>query len=269
MSLHLITYANAPFRANALGLVESAVRVGFKSARAWKPDDLAETDFYRNNQAILDSPRGAGFWLWKPYIILETLKQLQNDDCLLYCDAGRTSYYCFDSYPSRLEERVYQSQCGFLLGPAIPHLGNIQQWTKRDCLKLMRADAPSIFNQPLILTWSLWRRTETSITFLEAWLSACLDRRCLTDDPNVCGLANHKGFREHRHDQSIMSILAHKHGAPFLDFSRTLVHRIIEWRPGSALAHNFYKRPQNAEDLLAGDNPWLLVREFFRLRRAR
>jgi hypothetical protein len=216
----------------------------------------------------LDSPRGAGFWLWKPYIILETLKLLGND-CLLYCDAGRSSYYRFHSYPRRLERRIHETPQGFVLGPAIPHLGNIEQWTKRDCLVLMKADTPAILKQPLILTWSLWRRREKSDAFLRTWLAACLDRRCLTDDTNVCGLPNYNEFKDHRHDQSIVSILAYKLGAPFLDFRGTLVHRMIQWRPGSSLAHNFYKRPQNVDDLLYRDNPWLLAREFLRLRRAR
>ncbi|TLE03345.1 hypothetical protein [Helicobacter japonicus] len=34
--------------------------------------------------------RGFGYWCWKPYIILKTLEQLENNDILLYADIGCT-----------------------------------------------------------------------------------------------------------------------------------------------------------------------------------
>ena len=31
---------------------------------------------------------GGGYWLWKPYIILETLSRIEENDILVYVDAG-------------------------------------------------------------------------------------------------------------------------------------------------------------------------------------
>jgi hypothetical protein len=39
------------------------------------------------------------------------------------------------------------------------------------------------------------------------WLTYCKDERIITDIPNTCGYGNYPGFIEHRHDQSILSIL--------------------------------------------------------------
>ena len=33
--------------------------------------------------------QGAGFWVWKPFIILKELEHLEEGDYLLYTDAGR------------------------------------------------------------------------------------------------------------------------------------------------------------------------------------
>ncbi|MEC5292978.1 MULTISPECIES: hypothetical protein [unclassified Aurantimonas] len=143
-------------------------------------------------------------------------------------------------------------------------------WTKRDCLELMGATNAATLAAPLLMTWSLWTNTSQAIAFLERWLAFCSDPRCLTDQPNVLGLPDLPGFRSHRYDQSVFSILAHQLAAPRVDFTADLVHRLILLRSGSELAHNFYKRPQNAEDLLAGR--WaipMLLREFLRLRRLR
>jgi len=51
----------------------------------WRRPQILESPFYSQNKSILDEPRGAGFWSWKPYIILETLKKLKKDDWVIYC----------------------------------------------------------------------------------------------------------------------------------------------------------------------------------------
>ena len=269
MKTHFLTYATNEFMLNATILADSAKRVGFNSSIILNQSDIIWDKFYKDNAQILNMPRGAGYWLWKPYIILEALKRLGPDDCLFYSDAGRSQYYAFRKFPEMLFGRLLQTKEGFLLGPAISHLGTIKEWTKRDCLHLMDADEPALHKKPLLMTWGLWRNTPDALNFLKLWLDFCRDSRCLTDQPNELGLGDYPAFIDHRHDQSIMSILAHKTGAPFLDFSNTLVHRGILLRPNSELGHVFYKRPENSNDLLRFDNPWILLREFFRLKSER
>ena len=38
------------------------------------------------------------------------------------------------------------------------------------------------------------------------------DKRIITDDDNEMGVDNYEGFRDHRHDQSILSLLVKKYG---------------------------------------------------------
>ena len=38
-----------------------------------------------------------------------------------------------------------------------------------------------------------------------------MNKNILTDIPNACGLSNLPEFKDHRHDQSILSLLAKKH----------------------------------------------------------
>ena len=35
-----------------------------------------DDDFVAKNKELLSKPRGAGYWVWKPYIILKTLKMI-------------------------------------------------------------------------------------------------------------------------------------------------------------------------------------------------
>jgi hypothetical protein len=265
MRTHFLTYATASFFANARALADSALQVGFHESTVVRPEQLAGSAFSRQHASILAEQRGAGYWLWKPYVIREALDGIGSRDVLLYSDAGRTRYYSFSRFPARLFAELRRKSEGFLFGPAIGHLGTIREWTKRDCLVLMDADHADILDKPLLMTWSLWTRSPAALSFLDAWLRYCEDPRCLTDAPNRYG-HNHHGFVAHRHDQSIASVLAHQTGAPYLDFSMTKVHRLILRRPHSELGHTFYKRPQNSDDLLRNDGPRLLAREYLRLK---
>ncbi len=49
---------------------------------------LRETRFYAEQKAILDMQRGAGYWLWTPFIVVETPPEMQAGDCLIYSDSG-------------------------------------------------------------------------------------------------------------------------------------------------------------------------------------
>lgn len=265
MKLHFVTYANGDFVPRARVLVMSAMAAGFTHGTVFGPNNLTGTDFARRNRDILCQPRGAGYWLWKPFIIRQVLEKCKPDDIVFYCDAGRLDYYRFTHFPKHLVARLRANSAGFLLGPAVGHLGLIGDWTKRDCLLLMNADDQATRSKPLLMTWSLWTPSTMAFRFLDRWQNYAEDERCLTDMPNTLGQEDHPGFREHRHDQSILSILAHQCGAPYLDFSSTLVDRIIRLRPRSTIGNFFYKRPENADDLLRLDNPFILIREFLRL----
>lgn len=47
------------------------------------PDYIA-----KHQQFITDNPYGYGLWIWKPKIILDQLREINDNDFLLYCDAG-------------------------------------------------------------------------------------------------------------------------------------------------------------------------------------
>src|SRR3989338_10956210 len=53
--------------------------------------DLENTykDFWNiHNEFISSNSIGYGYWIWKPYIILKTIDDLNADDILIYMDSG-------------------------------------------------------------------------------------------------------------------------------------------------------------------------------------
>src|SRR4051812_31036380 len=92
----LVSYAGASdpafdamLRAAQAALVASARTGGVDGVVSWDLQRLVETPFYQQNQGILDVARGGGYWLWKPYIILDTLRDIAHeDDFVIYWDVG-------------------------------------------------------------------------------------------------------------------------------------------------------------------------------------
>ncbi|MDY6927553.1 MAG: hypothetical protein SWN10_10700 [Pseudomonadota bacterium] len=254
MNTKLLTYGNSEFFINnAKNLCQSALSVGFDSTILITENELKQDSFWKENSTILNSVRGGGYWLWKPFIIKSVLERCKNDEILVYSDAGKNSYYKFKKFPKSLVEKVKKNKTGYLLGPALFQHGPLRNWTKRDCLKLMDTDRDEIFDRPLIqATWSLWRPTKDSFEFLDQWLQYSKDPRCLTDIDNTLGYDNYDGYVDHRHDQSIVTLLAYSLNSEFLDFSSTGLFEILSKRPQSSISHNFLKRIDDAENLLTG-----------------
>ena len=73
-----ISYADEKFaKAQRLNSWAGKQLGRFDEVVAYGPLDIDDA-FYANNKTILSMPRGAGLWLWKPYIIYKQLEQLND-----------------------------------------------------------------------------------------------------------------------------------------------------------------------------------------------
>ena len=153
--------------------------------------------------------RGFGYWCWKPYIILESLKIIDNGDILVYADAGchlKKEY--IDKMKNYIEDAEKYDIVAFELG--IPD----KLFTKSDLF-----DYFNVLNNKEITdtntrcaTSLIIKKTDKTIRFVNEWLKVFYDNFHLADDtPST--IKNLDGFVEHRHDQSIFSILSKLYNA--------------------------------------------------------
>jgi hypothetical protein len=214
-----ISYANEKF-AKSLELLEKTSReVGqidnfIPYTREW----LITTDFYTKNRYILDKPRGSGYFIWKPGIILETFKKLEKGDVVLYSDAGLTVINSLSPLFKIMENHPNDGKMLFKL-PAVGTTHKAKMWTKRDCFVLIKilegvapcnADSEVFWNADMTNgAISLWEYNDENVEFLKEWQRYLRDPRISTDDNNMCG-PNFSEFKDHRHDQSVLTILSKK-----------------------------------------------------------
>ena len=166
-----------------------------------------DSEFQRLHAAVLSAPRGGGYWLWKPYFVLRILRDtLSPGDVLLYSDCGNT----FKSTP--LPYLVAAGDAGVLafLMPRQP----MAAWTKGLVFAALDMDLDSYGQMPqATATAFALRRDPFSLFLVSQWLHYCSDAALLTDEPDPPTVARPPGFQDHRHDQSLLSLLLRKYGA--------------------------------------------------------
>jgi hypothetical protein len=227
--IHLVTYASRPLYSytrlyvvdykkqqdelNKLGLENGLI------IHAYDDEWLKSTDFYEKNIEILSEPKGAGYWLWKPYIILKTLEKIPENDIVFYLDVD---HYFTPNVGNRnfislikehLERDVYDSerdapsQLFFIEGGStLPNIG----YVKRDALILTGCDSEEYWYSYIISAGFIcWKNNSLSKKIVKEWLRFSRDKRILTNTPSQLA-EEYPEFQRHNADASALSMVVAK-----------------------------------------------------------
>lgn len=203
-----INYANEIFKKAQRFNTATAINKGkVDKVISYSPKDI-DKKFRDKNKNILNRKRGNGYWLWKPYFILHTLNSIAVDDYLVYLDSG--AFYLKDvRYLVNQMKKDNQEIMAFEL-PFKEYL-----YTKRDAFVCMQCDEKKyIESNQRMATMIIFKKCENTFSFVKEWLFFGQIEDIITDAPNHLGKENYKGFRDHRHDQSIFSLLSKKYNIP-------------------------------------------------------
>lgn len=203
MTWHLVNYANDKFKDQQrfLKKIHSENFNILSYDREW----LVSTDFYKDHQNLLDEEIGGGWWAWKPYVILDALSKVEENDFIIYCDCGDMISSNIKSY---VENTLSDDEFCLLL------LGNNKNkdYTKRDCFILMGCDEDDYWNSnQLEAGVQVWKATEQSINIVSDWLKYCVNPQIIKNDPSTLG-EEFSSFKDHRNDQSILTNIAIREG---------------------------------------------------------
>lgn len=201
-----INYADDGFK--------KAQRLNSKTARKWGADKVIEyspqdidEDFREKNKEILNAKRGNGFYLWKPYFLNKAYKELGENDYLIYTDAGAV-------YVNRIQYLIdcMNEQKVDIMVFSLPHDMLEYMYTKRDAFVLMDCDREDIVNTTQTIGgYVLLKKSKFVEKFLKEDLTYAQDVRIIIDNANVMGKDNYSGWVDHRHDQSVFSLMTKKY----------------------------------------------------------
>lgn len=199
--IHFINYADNKFRRKQKINAFSAKIFGkVDRVKTYTINDISP-EFYSSNKATFECTRGGGYWLWKPYIILKHLEQIEYSDYLFYCDSGSIIIRSLKNI-----QKIMEEDCLDIMLFDIPLLEF--QWTKKKLFESMECVSNDFkYTNQIQGGYIFIKKTEFSLKFFRQYLEECLRIDNLNDSDSVG--VNDK-YIAHRHDQSILSLLAKK-----------------------------------------------------------
>jgi hypothetical protein len=197
--IYHITFASADMSISAQKCCESAIKNGANKTTLYTQKDL-DPDFVERNKKVLSHERGAGYWLWKPYVIYTHLQTIGDDDVLIYTDAGVEIINPIQHLINAMDSDI------MLFGNRWMH----GDWCKMDVLDAMGC-ASYVSSEQLQASCIIVRKS--ALWFIRSWLEWSQMDGMIDDSPSV--LPNIDTFREHRHDQAILTNLALINGVTF------------------------------------------------------
>jgi hypothetical protein len=183
-------------------LIEQAKKLNiFTKCILYTSEDLKnDKEFWKQHSSfILNNPRGYGYWLWKPYLIKKTIQNMNKGDILLYLDSG-CELTC--NRKNELLKCINIVKTDHIIGTLAK---TERKWNKMDLLiKLdMNKDIYLNTGQRQAGT-NMFLVCDETINLVNEWYAIGCEYHYIDDSPSI--IPNGK-FIEHRHDQSIMSLL--------------------------------------------------------------
>jgi hypothetical protein len=205
-----ITFGGAVYDRTVQKIVEDAPRLGADQVLVYDDKWLTEQEFYALNRWLwepLPFRRGFGWWCWKSYIIMDALNRCEVGDIVLYTDG--------DTYPVSNLIPLYQiaERDGIMLFEASTWWQ--RQWCKRDCYIVMGMDDPRYHALKAgVGRFMLFKKGPWLVQqLLMEWQTYLLNLHANTNMPSTYA-SELPEQREHRADQSILTLLAAKYGIP-------------------------------------------------------
>ena len=199
----LINYANDKYeKVRRLNSITGKMIGLFDKVVEYGPSDI-DVEFRNENQFLLNQTRGNGLWLWKPYFILKTLNDVEDDDIVFYSDSAAFFVRSVKPIVSLTKEK------GIWIS-VLPLFE--EQFTKRSvfeeigCTELKYQDSVQFS-----ASFLAFKKCDKSIEFVTSWLKQCCKKEMLMFDSRK-DINESDTFIAHREDQSILSLLAKKNG---------------------------------------------------------
>ncbi len=229
----LISFADGEVhKSNQNFLISNAVNKGFTHIISYNKNDIDKT-YYDKHSHILKQQRGAGYWLWKPYLIKKTLQMINDGEFLFYIDSGNS---LVQNNVDFFIDKLNEAKADILL---FKNYYTNAQFIKRDTYKLMNIEEDKYKDLYHLGAFVIiLRKSNRSIEFIDQWLKYCENPQLITDVPSE--IKNNPNFKDHRHDQAILTLLYYK------DPRSTLVLDYYDKKIHSSFLHHrrrFMNRP--------------------------
>lgn len=180
----------------------------FNEIIGYKDNDLKKyNDFYtKHENFIKNNNRGYGYWIWKPFLILKTLEKMDDGDVLLYCDSG-----CELNIFGKEKMNLYIKNMRNKIIQGTSASTNDFSYTKIDLIKYfgLQNDIDILRKPQMQACVLLIKKNKNTLSIFKEFYNICSNNYHFIDDTPSTNKEGDR-FIEHRHDQSVFSLLMKK-----------------------------------------------------------
>jgi len=205
MSKHFVTFANRNFEGALVRITKQAEDLSyFKSIYGYREVDIQKDSWWdKNGQFIRENPKGYGYWIWKPYIIRDYMDRIPDGDIILYADAGcEINKYGIVKLDEFFDFADRNGICAFQTG----HIE--RDFNLVSLFEYLNVDDTMKESGQLVGGIIYIKKTDDNIKLLDEWIRLC--------EHNDYQFLKTPNKTNHRHDQSIFSLLMKINGRAFI-----------------------------------------------------
>lgn len=177
---------------------------------------LTENDLDDYIKAIVESNikkygfKGYGYWIWKPYIILQELNKLQEDDILVHLDIHchlniiKDKFEDIIKYLNNTDKPLIIAKLGY----------NDYQYTTTKLKNVVEKYLNYIFSEDELLDDQreagilFMKKCDFVVNYFQQYFNIMNENIDVITDIYNNDKSNHPSFIDNRHDQSVCSLLA-------------------------------------------------------------
>lgn len=200
---YFITYGDNNYSQSRERIGQEARSLGvFDRVVTYSFDDLSP-EFRRN--PLFNNKRTAGYWCWKPWIMLKTLSEAHEGDIVCYCDCGSTLYPSAEW--AKWFRLLEQSDMVFFR-----IVKRCKQFTKKYMMDFFEPELGPYWGNYYQMGANLYliKKTPASVKFVEEEMSLFTEQMMRDDTPEELS-EEPPCFIAHRYDQSLLTALVYKH----------------------------------------------------------
>lgn len=212
--IHFITFGNENYYEPLKRINEQAKKIDiFTDIHIIDDKKIKEDKIFwdKHGEFINENKRGYGYWIWKSYIVNKLLLEIEDNDIIIYCDAGCEININGKERLKEYIEIVNNSKYGILsfemVGLLEKKYTKMKTFIDLDCLSQLET------NQ-LMATSFILKKCLHTVFLLNEYYNNCCNYSLIND--NYYNIKNDIDFIDHRHDQSIFSLLRKKYGTEIL-----------------------------------------------------
>lgn len=224
MSKYFLSFGNKKFISSRNRIKKEAENLNLFDKITIEDENICNEEIFINilkkiNKPNLSLYRGFGWYIWKPYIIYKQLLSMKNDDILLYCDAGMTLLQNKQKYLHLFDLVNDTQKCPsgiatfITTGPKeerLEYMYNLVQIFKYFNIE---NDKDITHTQQCQAGIIIIKKCQQSIKIIKEWFDISnTNPEYFIGDPRFCymdkTIKQIQGFKDHRHDQSVWSVLS-------------------------------------------------------------